>query len=129
MKNQKQQLIDEVLTGLLVAATFSAMIPGIASAQNLAAVGVAAQWSIMAPFVQITSYIAYGLGTVMTVAGIAGCKKHADNPTSNPLAPALGRLGAGAAFLSAPVVAGMLSGTMANTNVAGTATYSGIGGF
>ena len=129
MKSQKQQLINEILTGLLVAAAFAAVIPGDALAQNLSAVGTAASTSIMKPFVEITSYISYGIGTVMTVAGIAGCKKHSDSPTNNPLAPALGRLGAGAAFLAAPTVAGMLAGTSANTSVSGVATYSGIGGF
>jgi hypothetical protein len=63
------------------------------------------------------------------VAGIAGCKRHSDSPTNNPLALALGRLGAGAAFLAAPTVAGMLAGTSTNTSVTGSATYNGIGGF
>ena len=129
MKNQKQVLISEVLTGLLVAAAFAAVIPGDAVAQNLAAVGTVTSTSIMTPFVQFTSYIAYGVGTVFTVAGIAGCKKHSDSPTNNPLAPALGRLGAGAAFLAAPTVAGMLAGTATNSDVTGAATFSGIGGF
>lgn len=125
----KQQLFKETLTGLLVAAIFATIIPGAAFAQNLAAVGTAAQTSILKPFVELISYISYSMGTVMTVAGIAGCKKHADNPGSNPLAPALGRLSAGSAFLSAPTVAGMLAGTAVNSNITGTATYSGIGGF
>ena len=129
MKNQHEILMNEVLTGLLVAAVLASVIPGDVLAQNLAAVGTVASESIMKPFVQFTSYIAYGVGSVMTVAGIAGCKKHSDNATSNPLAPALGRLGAGAAFLSAPTVAGMLAGTATNSDVTGAATFSGIGGF
>lgn len=129
MTNRKQELMNEVLTGLLVAAAFAVVVPGDALAQNMNAVGAAAQTSIMKPFVEFTSYISYGLGTVMTVAGIANCKKHADNPSSNPLAPALGKLGAGAAFLAAPTVAGVLAGTSTNTSISGAATYSGIGGF
>jgi hypothetical protein len=129
MNNQKQELINDVLTGLLVAAAFTAVIPVDVLAQNLADAGNAADKAIMTPFVQFTSYIAYGIGTVMTVAGIAGCKKHSDSPTNNPLAPALGRLGAGAAFLSAPAVAGMLAGTSLSTGGSGIATFNGIGGF
>lgn len=129
MTPNKQKLFNEILTGLAVAGFFTALMPDNAIAQNLAAVGRSASTQIMVPFVQLTSYIAYSLGGVMTIAGIAGCKKHADNASSNPLAPALGRLGAGAAFLSAPAVAGMLSGTMISSDVTGTATYSGIGGF
>ena len=128
-RSTKRQWLNEVITGLLVAAVFAVVVPGDASAQNLAVAGTQASTQIMAPFVQFTSYIAYALGSVMTVAGIAGCKKHADNPGSNPLAPALGRLGSGAAFLSAPTVAGMLAGTATSSGITGTATYAGIGGF
>ena len=128
MKNQKRELLNEVVSGLMVAAAFAVVVPADALAQNLAAVGTSASAQIMVPFVEFTSYIAYGLGTVMTVAGIANCKKHADNPSSNPLAPALGKLGAGAAFLAAPTVAGMLAGTSSATSISGTATFATIGG-
>jgi hypothetical protein len=123
----KKELINDVLTGLMVAATFSAIVPGDVLAANLAAVGTSAQASIMAPFVKFVGYIAYALGTILTVAGIAGAKKHADNPAQNPLAPVLGRLGAGAAFLSAPTIANMLVGTGTNVGLSGTTAVSTFG--
>jgi len=126
-KMMKKELINDVLTGLLVAAAFAAVVPVDALAQNLAAVGSSAQKNVALPFVQFVSYISYGLGTVMTVAGIANAKKHADNPSSNPLGPALGKLGAGAAFLAAPSVAGMLMNTATTTGISGNATYGQIG--
>lgn len=43
-----------------------------------------------------------------SVAGIASARRHADNPASNPLGPAIGKLGAGAKFLRAPSVQGKL---------------------
>jgi len=128
MKNtQKQVLMNDVLTGLLVAAAFAAVVPSDAMAQ-LSAVGTATQTSIMHPFVQFSSYIAYGLGTVLTVAGIANAKKHADDPRSNPLAPALGKLGAGGALLAAPTVAGMLTSTATDSGLGGNAAFTPIGG-
>ena len=125
----KKELFNEIVTGLLVACVFAAIMPADGWAQNLQAVGLAASQAVLKPFVEIVSYVSYSLGSVMTVAGIAGCKKHADNPGSNPLAPALGRLGSGAAFLSAPTVAGMLAGTATDSSITGTASYAGIGNF
>ena len=120
-------MLNDVLTGLMVAATFSLIAPHVSLAQTLSAVAKGAQSEIMTPFVELSSYVAYGMGTVMTVAGIAGVKKHADNATSNPLAPALGKLAAGAAFLSAPSVAGVLAGTAASAGVTGTSAFKAMG--
>jgi ABC-type transport system involved in cytochrome c biogenesis permease subunit len=117
----KKELLKDVVTGLAVAATFASVVPADALAQLATSVG-AAEGSIGTPFLTIVSYIAYGLGTVMTVAGIANAKKHADNPGSNPLGPALGRLGAGAAFLAAPSLIGMIGQT-------GEETFSGEAAF
>ena len=129
MTKAKQQLINDVLTGLLVAATFAVAAPVDVLAQNLAAVGSGASTNIMKPIVEFASYAAYGLGTVSMVAGIAAAKKHSETPQSNPLGPALGKLGAGAAFLVAPQVAGMLAGTATSTGLAGTSSFTTIGGF
>jgi hypothetical protein len=130
----KKELVNDVLTGLLVAGVLSAVIPieavaaGAGGGGGIAGVASAAQSSIMLPFVHFASYISYSLGTIMTVAGIAMAKKHADNPTSTPLAHALGRLGAGAAFLAAPAVAGTLVSTATGSDFGGTASFSPIGG-
>jgi len=130
MKNaMKQQLINDVLTGLLVAATLSLGMPVDALAQTLSAAGTNAQTNVMIPFVKFASYASYGMGTVMLVSGIAATKAHADSPSSNKLAPALGKLGAGSAFLAAPTVAGFLAGTSNAVTGGGTAGYQGIGGF
>jgi len=125
----KRELIDDVLTGLVVAAVLSAVILADAIAQNLADVGTGAQQGIMKPFVHFVSYVSYTLGTIMTVAGIAKAKAHADNPGNAPLAQALGRLGAGAAFLAAPMLASTLVGTASNVGINGNgANFNVIGG-
>jgi hypothetical protein len=124
----KTELCNDVMTGLMVAAIFAAVAPGDAFAQLSAAVG-AAQSDIAAPFLRIVSYISYALGTVMTVAGIAGAKQHADAPASNKLAPAIGKLGAGMAFLAAPSLIGMMLTTGTDTLGNGTGAFTPIGGF
>ena len=127
MKNTlKNELLGEVLTGLMVAAAFALVVPGEAVAQNLAAAVTTSQTSLGLPFVQIVSWISYGLGPVMTVAGIAGAKKHADAPGQNPIGPVLGRIGTGAAFLTAPTLVGMMQSTGATTT-GGTAAALGGG--
>ena len=123
MKNTiKNELVSDVLTGLLVAAAFAVVAPGDALAQNLASAVTTSQTSLGLPFVQIVSWISYGLGSVMTIAGIAGAKKHSDNPGQNPLGPVLGRIGAGAAFLTAPTLVGMMQSTGATTTGGSAAT-------
>jgi hypothetical protein len=124
----KKELINDVVTGLMVAATFAAVAPAGVSAANLSgAVGLAST-NFGVPFLQTISYISYGFGTVLTVAGIAGAKKHADAPQQNPLGPVLGRIGAGAAFLAAPGLIGVIQGSGSET-FTGTGTVSTIGGF
>ena len=120
----KKELISDVLTGLVVAAAFAAVVPADALAQLSVATN-AAQDTVAAPFLKIVSYISYGIGTVMTIAGIAQAKKHADNPSQTPLGPALGRLGAGAAFLAAPWLAGTVMATGSST-FGGTASFEPI---
>lgn len=116
----KKELVNDVLTGLVVAATFAAIMPTDSFAQISAAV-TNAQTTLAAPFVTVVSYISYALGTVLSISGIAGAKKHADNPGSNPLGPALGKIGAGAAFLAAPSLIGAVMTT-------GTETFGTTGG-
>lgn len=125
MKNRTQELINDVLTGLAFAAAFAAVIPGEAQAQLLSATtGVSS--NVVAPFLTFVSYGCYGVGTVLTVAGIAHCKKHADNPGQNPLGPALGKLGAGAALLTAPTIVGMMQSTGSAALNSGTGSFTGI---
>ena len=126
MKNSKRELINDIITGLMVAATFAAVVPGEAFAQLSTSVQNSAN-EVFNPAIKLVDYVAYAMGTVMVVAGIAGAKKHTENAQSNPLAPALGKLGAGAAFLVAPTVIGMLSQTGQNT-ATGTATFQTIPG-
>lgn len=122
----KKELLNDVLTGLLVAATFAAIVPHDALA-DLSSATANAKTSIATPVLTAVSYISYCLGTVMSVSGIAGAKKHADNASSNPLAPALGKLGAGAAFLAAPSVIAMAQSTGTSTLGSGSASFSGVG--
>jgi hypothetical protein len=126
MKNIKRELINDVVTGLLVAATLGTVMPSQVFAQALAQATQNADSSLLGPAVYAVSLISYGLGTVMVVAGISNAKKHADTPSSNPLGPAIGKLGAGAAFLAAPSVVGMLQATGTGT-AGGTSTGVGSG--
>ncbi len=127
MKNIKQELINDILTGLVVAAAFAAVFPMDALAQDLQSAAGNADDSVVKPALHVVGLISYGLGAVMTVAGISGAKKHADNAGQNPLAPAIGKLGAGAAFLAAPTVIGMIQKTGGNTMGGSQASFgSGI---
>jgi hypothetical protein len=128
MKNIKQELLNDVLTGVMVAATFAAIAPNAAMAQGLASAVTATSANVFAPAMAILSYVSYAIGAVLVVAGIAHTKKHADNPGNNPLGPALGKLGAGAAFLAAPTLIGTMQST--GTSVfTGTASVSTVPGF
>ncbi len=121
----KQELISDVLTGLVVAATFGAVMPVEAFAQLSTATGQF-QTQVGVPFTTVVSMICYGIGAVLTVAGIAGAKKHADAPAQNALGPVLGRLGAGAAFLAAPTLIGMVSQTGTLALNAGTSHFATV---
>lgn len=123
--SMKRETLNDVLSGLLVAATFAVIAPTNAWAALSEAVATA-DTSIMKPALHVVGLVSYGLGAVMTVAGIAHAKKHADNPSSNPLGPALGKLGAGGAFLAAPTVIGMLQKTAQGT-ATDSASFVGIG--
>ena len=128
MKNSKQELLNDVLTGLMVAATFAAVAPEAAMAQNLATAVSNTSADVFSPAMNALSYLSYAIGAVLVVAGIAHTKKHADNPGNNPLGPALGKLGAGAAFLAAPTLIATMQGT--GTGVfTGTSTVNTISGF
>ena len=125
--SMKQELINDVLTGLLVAATFAAVLPTEALA-DLSAATNASTSTIAGPAMKVVSIISYCLGAVLTVHGISGAKQHADNPASKPLGPAVGKLGAGAAFLAAPYVIGMIQETGTNT-LGGSSSFNTITGF
>jgi hypothetical protein len=122
----KSELFNEVLTGLLVAATFAAVAPTAALA-DLSSATQSADTTLVTPALHAVGLISYALGAVMVVAGISNAKKHADNPSSNPLGPAIGKLGAGAAFLAAPTMIGMLQQTGQNTTASGTSSFQQIG--
>ncbi|MCL2474435.1 MAG: hypothetical protein FWF23_06030 [Alphaproteobacteria bacterium] len=111
----KKQLFNDVVTGLAIAALFAMAAPDAAYADTLNEAVRAAQNNIAEPFAKTVSYVSYVMGAVMMVAGIAGVKKHADQPANEPLNKGLGKIGAGAAFLAAPFVAGMLLETSKET--------------
>lgn len=120
--SMKRELLNDVVTGLLVAAAFAAVAPVDAWADLNGTVGNA-QSNVMGPAMKVVTMVCYGLGAVLTVTGIAGAKKHADSPGTVQLGPALGKLGAGGAFLAAPTVIGMIQST-GNSTFTDTATYS-----
>ena len=111
----KKQLIDDIVTGLAVAALFALVAPDAAFADTLNEAVRTAQNTVAKPFADIVSYISYCMGAVMMVSGIASVKKHSQEPSSEPLNKGLGKIGAGSAFLAAPFVAGMLLDTSKET--------------
>lgn len=128
MKNiMKEKLTNDVITGLLVAATFAIVSPCDAfSALTDVAGNTGSQ--VLTPIVKILSYISYGLGTVFTVKGISDVKKHTENPTQGNLGKGLGALGAGGAFLVAPAAVQMLQSTGAATLGSGSSSVGVIPG-
>ena len=76
----KKQLVNDVVTGLAIAALFAMASPDAAYATNLNDAVRDAQNTIADPFAKTVSYISYVMGAVMMIAGIAGVKKHADQP-------------------------------------------------
>ena len=114
--SMKRELMNDVVTGVLLAATFAAAMPVDAFAQLTSTI-TTAQSNVAAPAMQFLGMISYAVGAVMVVSGIAAAKKHADQPSNNALGPAIGKLGAGAAFLAAPYAIGVI----ANTGTAATA--------
>ncbi len=123
-------LVNDVLTGLVVAATLAAVMPVDAFAQEgIAGITGKVQSNIAGSFMKFVSMASYCFGTILTVTGIASAKKHADNPSTEPLNKSLGRLGAGAAFLAAPTLIGMILATGSSTLNSGQAQFSEIPGF
>jgi len=122
----KKELMHDVLTGLVVAATFGAVMPADAFAQ-LSSATTNFQSAVGVPFTTVVAMICYGIGTVLTVAGIAQAKKHADNPGQTPLGHALGRLGAGAAFLAAPLAVKLVTNTGTDALTGSTGNFTTIG--
>ncbi|MDE2029885.1 MAG: hypothetical protein KGI97_04895 [Alphaproteobacteria bacterium] len=111
MKNfVKRELLNDVVTGLLVAAAIAVATPVDAWADLNNAIGTT-NTAVLNPAMKVVNLVSYGLGAVLAVTGIAGAKKHADNPGSNPLGPAIGKMLAGAAFLAAPSVISMIGST------------------
>jgi len=128
MKNNiKRELLNDVLAGLLVAATLALVSPTAAFAQLLGAVSKSGS-QVLNPALGAVSFVSYGIGAVMVVAGIAHAKKHTDNTASTSLTPAIGKLLAGGAFLAAPTMVGILASTGSAVN-SGAATVQTIPGF
>jgi len=106
---KKQELINDIVKGLLVAATFATAMPDLALAQtDLNGAVSSSGTSVFNPAMKALTYVCYGVGAVLAAAGIAGMKKHTDNPSNNPIGPQLGKLGAGGALLVAPGVIGVI---------------------
>jgi hypothetical protein len=116
----KNQFMNDVLAGLIVAATFTAAAPHDAMAQLAAAVDNT-RTAVFQPMMTILGYGCYGAGTFFGIQGVMGAKKHADRPTDQPLGPALGKLATGAALVAIPSVISTVQAT-------GTGVFGGSGG-
>ncbi len=122
MKNE--QLRNDVLQGLLVAATLALVAPELATAQDLMGVASNSKQNVLLPIMTLLSYVCYGLGAVLVAAGISSAKKHSESPSSNPLTPAIGKMGTGAGLLAIPYLVKVFQQTGFNTSGGGVATTS-----
>jgi hypothetical protein len=116
----KKQFINDVLTGLLVAATFAAAAPHDAMAQLATAVSNTSS-TVFRPIMSVLGYGCYGAGAFFGIQGVMGAKKHADRPADQPLGPALGKMATGAALVAIPSVVNIVQQT-------GTNVFGGGGG-
>lgn len=72
----------------------------------------------------LVNIVAYTLGFVMAVAGIAKLKAHVDNPGQTPIKDGLGRLAVAAMFVSLPFVIKMMQDTTSMGS--GAVTYTKV---
>ena len=121
----KKELLNDLLTGLAVAAAYATVMPTAALADIATSISTATT-HVMAPAMGVLAMVSYGVGAVGVVSGIAAAKKHADAPSQNPLGPAIGRIAAGGAFIAAPYVVGMIAST-GTESFAGSGTFSANG--
>ncbi len=73
---------------------------------------------------QLINFAAYIIGFALCVAGISKLKAHVDNPGQTPIKDGLGRLAAGALFISIPFLLDMMRNTQGVSK--GTATYNSV---
>jgi len=72
----------------------------------------------------LINFAAYIVGFALAVAGVGKLKAHVDNPGQTPIKDGLGRLGAGALFISIPFLLDLVRNTQGVTT--GTATYAKV---
>jgi hypothetical protein len=123
----KQQLINDVLTGLLVAATFAMVAPTHVMADTFSGAADLTSTQLFKPAVTVLSYGCYAAGAFFGIQGIAHVKKHTDSPSQNALGPALGKLGVGAGLIAIPSVINLLQDTGTSVVGGGDASAKAIG--
>lgn len=72
----------------------------------------------------LINFAAYIIGFALTVAGVAKLKAHVDNPGQTAIKDGLGRLAAGALFISIPFVLDIIRNTQKVQT--GTASYAKV---
>lgn len=72
----------------------------------------------------LINFAAYIIGFALCVAGVAKLKAHVDNPGQTPIKDGLGRLAAGAMFISIPFLLDIVRNTQKVT--AGQAQYAKV---
>lgn len=128
---KKQKLMNDLMQGLLMAAVVATAVPMVHSvvAADLKDAVTNSGTQVFANVMQLVSYGAYAVGAVLGISGIMGFKKHTDNPSSNPLGPALGKLGAGAVLLASPGLIAIMQGTGSDVVNGSTGAATFTGGF
>lgn len=106
----------------LVALTLVAASPAFATTQLSDSVNNVRENLTTVPV--LINFAAYIVGFALAVAGVGKLKAHVDNPGQNPIKDGLGRLGAGAMFISVPFLLDIVRNTQKVTG--GTATYAKV---
>ena len=106
----------------LVALTLVAAAPAFASTQLSDSVDNVRDNLSTVPI--LINYAAYIVGFALAVAGVGKLKAHVDNPGQNPIKDGLGRLGAGAMFISIPFLLDIVRNTQKVSG--GNATYAKV---
>ena len=118
--------IQSVVQGVLTAAVIAVALPFPAAwAESDLSTSVTSLQSGIAHVPQIVAGIFYIGGAALTGAGLLKLKAHAENPTSEPLGKAMGRLVAGMGLLALPAVGSWLNNSVGLGNTATTESTFG----
>ncbi|MFA6279429.1 MAG: hypothetical protein WC612_01370 [Bdellovibrionales bacterium] len=114
---KKSVLMNEMFKWGVLTAIIAVALPDLASAQSgVNALITDAAKEQLPVFPYILSAVCYVGGAFMMVSGALSLKKHAENPTSEPMSKGIARLVTGGAITAVPTITAVLQkSVMGNT--------------